>query len=883
MSINPFTPPSDKSSFDTPRRAWRPRLKSGFFYIDGRRYYLYGRKQTRTVEEITCTAFDLASTPATHYPLPAVAAPTGVVTGIPAVAATGIQVRIEGIPYDRWELEGDKLRVCHLDTDDFATFQSRLAFDDSRWDSGRGLVLGPDNEVQVDYDTLTWDPATKKFIVSRITEFLNFRDGQKIFRLPTANQLGAPIVITDDSIEFHDGRDFAVEFAYDPVTHEITFNQSVNLLENPSFEQAPSGLPEVADAWLMEGALRRRTDGFHGKFAASVDGTGLVLQTTEIDQFLTYTFSARARRRGATGVAKLVINFKDATGTIRDTQGVPLGFDTDTTIEAVSKEFVLDDDEWTQICLTVGELHEPYDDPTTGIPTGVVIPEVDLYLKSGAGTVEYDAVQLTATPFCPQFADVSPRSTVEWESDEQGLYSYDHFIDAPFDIGDVDLNALNEDQFAGFVSMAEFSDRDDFGLRKGGPVFEPEATGDYCAFLGAGIPPTGIIDCEVVEISQDQTFTGWGPGTILAHVDIGTGFQTPSGVWQSDLVTQVASGVFDNPTVQGVAFHGVRELLEATADPAFVNETLELLHSTAVGVKANAVFAVFDAWRSVGTGQFAGSTGVASWVDILGVDGLSRDRQLHRNTRTERAFILRRTIDTANFIWDQGVRSLDYAVIDYEDQVAGFPGIVPDWHSRAEFRDFAHNEFFRHYVGPTGLTEFYQQFTDTFVPLGVAPAWPTGVVDFPQERLGRRHLIYAKVDGRQKLRKRANFHIENPVLGPEEFLPEELLLAARVLLEPLEDFYRDDDGDFHMVVRQNGTGQWVARLEDALENPVSRHPTNVVAGTGVVDPDFSFTNQQGRLYGSYAATNMPTGVAVDVLAVTSRLGDAASSLLIDVV
>jgi len=869
MAKNPFTDITPDDFFspasETP---WRPKIRTGYLWIDGRQHYLYSKKNILSLEEASWTFFDLAALPINSSSI--VLPPS---------------LKVEGIPYDKFEIHGQQLRVQHLQPADFATFWPVTAYNTSRWGSNE-TVFGfrPDNEITISYQTLQWNSTTKTFTSVSVVQHLRFADGERHYFLPTSPRDGAPVVITDDSIDYHDNRDFAVEFSVDPDDQEILFNSKQNLISNPSFEDTPLTDPEDALDWFLStNATRRRSLAYHGQHSLAVHGTGgYGLQTVEIDPLRTYSLCAKSRGRSVVASGELVVNFVNPSGDIFDQNGVLVGHQNDPSIRVVSTGVAAPSGVWTDIDLLIGEQVDPYRAPDSAFPTGVAIDKVDVYLKSATGIVEFDAVSLTETPFCPQFAFVDPFSTVEYEDSANGSHVFDPTTLGPFEIGDVDLNSLYSDnRYLGFLCENEFSDRGDFGLGKGGPSFTLQPTGQFAIFLDTGVPPTGIIDTEILEIHHEQTFDAWPTGVHLVHIDVGTEFTGASGSWQTSLQSLASTGVFDNSSVDGIAFHGVRELLEATnQDVSFANETLALVRAAATGQKSDAVFALFDGWRVLGTGQYTQASEIAAWVSYLGVEGLSRDRDLHRNTSIERQFILRRTLETAGFIWDNRVSDLTLLALDFEDQDFGGQ-TAPDFYSRSEFRDFANSRGFKHYVGPTGLLDVFDQPSETYTPLGVVPTWGTGIL--PQEYVGRKHLPYAQTKGRQKLRERANFHILNETVEVEPFTPNDPIVPKTISLTPLNDFYRDDSKDIHLVVNQQGTGQWVADVLDGNGNPVNRYPFNTSAATGLVPDSQVYSTQQGRIYGTYESGPQATGVGVDRIYVISRLGELGTSMLVDIV
>jgi hypothetical protein len=129
-----FAPPGD--TFDRePRDAWLPKLRTGRFYVNDRAYYLYAKKRTVSLRDATHLVFELAD--------------------LPVVGS--VQLLLEGIPFNSFQVEANSITVRLADVQSFAGLWSDLELDLVEWDyATHGFQFGPTNEIRVTYDLLEW-------------------------------------------------------------------------------------------------------------------------------------------------------------------------------------------------------------------------------------------------------------------------------------------------------------------------------------------------------------------------------------------------------------------------------------------------------------------------------------------------------------------------------------------------------------------------------------------------------------------------------------------------------------------------------------------------------------------------------------------------------
>ena len=412
------------------REHWRPKLRAGYFFVKDRQYYLFARKRTIYVRDAMELRQELA--------------------GIPVEGT--MSVKIEGIPWDNWWIEGRDLVISLLDIAGQAAYWAELEWDISRWDFFKTAIEAlPENQVEISYDYLDWNdapaPTGQKFDVNSITQVFQIGDAERTYHLPDDYVSGSPVVITDDSKWFSDGRDHRLQFRITEPRRSIEFNMYENVAHNPHFHRGMSGVPA---AWYITDPT-----GF-----SWVDGTGYVM-----DRYLRAYPTGRAVQevpvtgnpwafevwiRGS-GQALLELAYKSASGLV-DQYGANIGWDPDFGVYS-HRVTGLAEDSWTRLSTVVG-------DGTEFDPTDALFPDicdaVEVRLGALSGYVEFGAVQVRNAPRAALYNYVDPTGTIEYETDPSGfwrLHPRDRF---PWEAEwDADMNAVNQPASEGFLVIAE--------------------------------------------------------------------------------------------------------------------------------------------------------------------------------------------------------------------------------------------------------------------------------------------------------------------------------------------------------------------------------------------------------------------------------------------
>jgi hypothetical protein len=175
-----------------------PSINAGYFWSHERPYYLYGTKGATKLGNLARSAFTLPAYPDTTQ-------------------AITVKVKDQEIAEDQWDLVGKVFYVYHNDV---------------------GLVSYEDI-IQINCSISYWGdngfsstPALYQFKV---------KDCQTKFVLPSTYQPGAPVVITDDRVNFKDPidivhREFSVKFDQDRQENVIGFLATDNLISNSVFD-----------------------------------------------------------------------------------------------------------------------------------------------------------------------------------------------------------------------------------------------------------------------------------------------------------------------------------------------------------------------------------------------------------------------------------------------------------------------------------------------------------------------------------------------------------------------------------------------------------------------------------------------------------------------
>ena len=228
------------STYNIPtRERWVPSVRAGWFYIGDRSYYLYANKECLLLQQCRRMRFSLVGEP-----------------------VGSVQVSLEGVSYTNFEIQGSDLVLILEDIESYIAYWAKNVWDATAWGYfDAGFILTDDSQITVNYNILTWNPATHSFTTTPIIQHARFSEAEEEYWLPQAIIPGTPIVITDDSKLPTDERDYAIEFDVAP-TGRITFNAPRNWAPNSNFEAAPTGHPELPCDWeLSDPANMQRYQG----------------------------------------------------------------------------------------------------------------------------------------------------------------------------------------------------------------------------------------------------------------------------------------------------------------------------------------------------------------------------------------------------------------------------------------------------------------------------------------------------------------------------------------------------------------------------------------------------------------------------------------------
>jgi len=175
---------------------WMPEVKSGFFFIREKPYYLYADKKSYTLDAIRETIFTM---------------PREIRS--PVLYVSGKQV----ITDDSFEIFGDKFVLRH-----------------------KGLEITSEADVIAIHGKVRlWSSDHEKFTLRDVMYRFRIRDGIKRYIFPEEPKDAAPIVITDDTIRLLDSNSllpYEFNTAISSEGVKLNFHQDSNLALNSQFE-----------------------------------------------------------------------------------------------------------------------------------------------------------------------------------------------------------------------------------------------------------------------------------------------------------------------------------------------------------------------------------------------------------------------------------------------------------------------------------------------------------------------------------------------------------------------------------------------------------------------------------------------------------------------
>jgi hypothetical protein len=176
-----------------------PSILAGYFWSHERPYYLYGKKGVGQLGFYAKTTFDLPGR-------------------LNLKKDITIKVRDEEISEKSWDITGDKLAVYHKDIG----------------------IKHYEDEVQVNAEFIFWDKTANKFSSTFTYYIFKIEDGKTEFCLPDDYEAGAPIVITDDRVNYKNDdditkSDFIAEYKSSYQKTVLKFDGTKNLFNNSDF------------------------------------------------------------------------------------------------------------------------------------------------------------------------------------------------------------------------------------------------------------------------------------------------------------------------------------------------------------------------------------------------------------------------------------------------------------------------------------------------------------------------------------------------------------------------------------------------------------------------------------------------------------------------
>ena len=175
---------------------WVPQIKSGYFYVREKPYYLYADKKGRTLKELRQTIFTM--------PRPI----HDIVLHVSGKSVTGLEY---------YEVYGDKFLLKHKNLD----------------------ITSEADVVSIQGKVRIWSSDHQKFTSKDVVYRFRIMDGEKRYVFPESPKDAAPIILTDDTIRPLDPSEFLPYEFNTKVNTEgvfLYFHQDSNMVLNSQFE-----------------------------------------------------------------------------------------------------------------------------------------------------------------------------------------------------------------------------------------------------------------------------------------------------------------------------------------------------------------------------------------------------------------------------------------------------------------------------------------------------------------------------------------------------------------------------------------------------------------------------------------------------------------------
>lgn len=177
---------------------WFPKIRKGYFYSNEREYYLYSKKQTSTLGELSETTFNLPGRLIINKP---------------------IKVKISDIEIETkyYDVTGTTITILHKDLP----------------------IVNGEEEVNIEGYISTWNGDAFNF--NKVLYRFKIKEGTTRYFLPSEAVLSCPVVITDDRSHSTDSdyicnREFYLEYNKELQKTEIVFSNNSNIITNGQFD-----------------------------------------------------------------------------------------------------------------------------------------------------------------------------------------------------------------------------------------------------------------------------------------------------------------------------------------------------------------------------------------------------------------------------------------------------------------------------------------------------------------------------------------------------------------------------------------------------------------------------------------------------------------------
>lgn len=241
---------------------WHPTLKPGYFYSNEREYYLYSKKETKTIGELSVTSFFLPGKLAQNKP---------------------IKVKVGGklIDSSYYDASNNVFILYHKDLP----------------------ITTREEELEIEASVSTW--SNNSFTYSPCLYRLKINDGTTKYFLPNTYFASGPVVITDDisyptDSDYTSNREFAVSFDKIENKSEIVFANNTNQISNGQFDYSIESAPTY---WQSSGAEVKQASAPYysvaGSNICSLSDNGYIRKIVPLTEDQNHCFSFHAMSFGS--------------------------------------------------------------------------------------------------------------------------------------------------------------------------------------------------------------------------------------------------------------------------------------------------------------------------------------------------------------------------------------------------------------------------------------------------------------------------------------------------------------------------------------------------------------------------------------------------------